>query len=108
MIYELRHYTIQPGQMAAFIDIMETIAIPFQVSQGMEVIGSFVSSEDPDCFVWLRRYRDEQHKLQLYDLVYGSETWQSEIRPRFDAMLIREKMRCELLHPTPRSLLPGD
>ena len=105
MLFELRYYYIQPGKREEFIRIMETVIIPFQLSQGMLVLGSFVDSEDPDCYVWLRRYRDETDKQEVYDKVYGSDYWKQEIRPSIADLMIREKTRVTMLKPTAASIL---
>lgn len=105
MLYELRHYYIHPGKMEAFIDIMESLVIPFQHSQGMFVIGSFIDTEDENCYVWLRRYLDEADKQAVYDRVYGSDYWKNEIRPKFADMIDRERNQVTLMTPTPSSLL---
>ena len=39
--YELRQYKVLPGQMAGWVKIMEEEIIPFQVSKGMVITGSF-------------------------------------------------------------------
>ena len=105
MLYELRFYYIQPGMMDEFLHEMESVIIPFQLSQGMLVLGSFLDSEDEDCYVWLRRYKDEKEKKLLYDRVYGSEYWKNEIHPKINHMLIREKTQVNMLKPTPASIL---
>ena len=35
MFYELRQYKIIDGEMEAFVELMETEIIPFQVGKGM-------------------------------------------------------------------------
>ncbi|WP_163834710.1 NIPSNAP family protein [Spartinivicinus ruber] len=105
MLYELRYYYIQPGMINDFIKIMETCIIPFQLSQGMLVIGSFIDTEDENCYIWLRRYKNKEEKQQLYDRVYGSDHWKNNIRPKIADMIIREKTRVNMLKPTPQSFL---
>ena len=105
MLYELRYYYIQAGRMKEFLEIMESLIIPFQMSQGMIVLGSFIDTEDEDCYIWLRRYKDEDDKQRLYDLVYGSDYWENDIRPKIADMLIREKTKVNMLKPTAGSIL---
>lgn len=99
MLYELRHYYIRPDRMVEFLHVMESLVIPFQLSQGMLVLGSFIDADDENCYVWLRRYKDEDEKKELYDRVYGSDYWKNEIRPKMAGMLIREKTRVNMLRP---------
>ncbi len=44
--YELRQYKVLPGQLAGWVKIMEEEIIPFQVSKGMVITGSFQGETD--------------------------------------------------------------
>ena len=39
MLFELRRYTVNPGQQAAWVRFMEEEIIPFQASKGMVILG---------------------------------------------------------------------
>ena len=54
MLFELRQYRILPGQRDTWVRFMEDVLIPFQVSKGMVIVGSFVAEEDDDLYVWIR------------------------------------------------------
>lgn len=105
MLFELRQYRILPGQRDTWVKFMEDVLIPFQVSKGMVIVGSFVAEEDDDLYVWIRRFDSEQEREQLYRAVYESDHWKSTIAPRISEMLDREKMVVTRLVPTPRSPL---
>lgn len=105
MLFELRQYRILPGQRDTWVKFMEDVLIPFQVSKGMVIVGSFVAEEDDDLYVWIRRFDSEQEREQLYKAVYESDHWKSAIAPRVSEMLDREKMVVTRLVPTPRSPL---
>jgi hypothetical protein len=45
MFFELRQYRAKPGQRANWVKFMEEVIIPFQVSKGMVILGSFVGQE---------------------------------------------------------------
>ena len=68
--YELRQYKVLPGQMAGWVKIMEEEIIPFQVSKGMVITGSFQGETDPSIYVWLRRFESEEQRVALYAAVY--------------------------------------
>ena len=53
--FELRTYKILPGKMNEWINFMEGSIIPFQVSKGMVIHGSFTVEEDNDTYIWIRR-----------------------------------------------------
>ena len=48
MFLELRQYRTLPGQRNNWVKYMEEIIIPFQVSKGMVIVGSFVGEEELD------------------------------------------------------------
>ena len=105
MLFELRQYRVYPGQRERWVKFMEEVIIPFQVSKGMVVVGSFVADEDPDAYVWIRRFENEQEREQLYKAVYESDHWKNEIAPRVSEMLDRPQMVITRLQPTPRSVI---
>jgi hypothetical protein len=105
MFFELRLYHSRPGQRARWVEYMEEVIIPFQISKGMVVVGSFVCQEDEDMYVWIRRFDSEAHREQLYQAVYQSERWQQEISPRVEELLDRQSIQVIRLEPTSRSVI---
>jgi len=105
MLFELRQYRILRGQRDTWVRFMEEVLIPFQVSKGMVVVGSFVAEEDPDLYIWIRRFESEQDRERLYKAVYESNHWKNAIAPRVSEMLDREKMVVTRMVPTPGSAL---
>lgn len=103
MLFELRQYTIEPGQRERFVQLMEEKIIPFQTLQGMVILGSFVAEEDDQTYVWIRRFRSEEEREQLYDAVYNSDYWRDEIAPSVGEMMNRETISVTRLNATPRS-----
>jgi hypothetical protein len=84
---------------------MEETIIPFQISRGMVVVGSFIAPEEPDLYVWMRRFENEEERERLYDAVYQSEFWKTKVKPLCDEMLEREQMRVTLLIATSKSVI---
>lgn len=103
MLFELRRYTIEPGQRERFVQLMEEKIIPYQTSKGMVILGSFVSEEDDQTYVWIRRFRSEEEREQLYDAVYNSDYWRDEVAPAVGSMMNRESIQVTRLNATPRS-----
>src|SRR5579884_2108464 len=101
--YELRQYKVQPGKMAEWLKVMEEEIIPFQVSKGMVVCGSFRGETDPSVYVWLRRFESEAQRVALYKAVYESEYWKNEIAPRVPNYLDRPNNVVTRMIPTLRS-----
>jgi len=102
--FELRQYRTKPGQRDNWVQYMEETVIPFQISKGMVVIGSFVGEEEDDLYVWIRRFEDEAHREHLYAAVYEDARWLNEISPRVGELLDREKIVVTRLAPTSRSV----
>ena len=103
--YELRQYTVRPGQMDTWLKIMEEEIIPFQVAKGMVISASFRGEEDDSVYVWIRRFQSEEQRQALYDAVYGTTEWTEGISPRLNDVLDREAMVVTRLTPTQMSIL---
>ena len=105
MLFELRQYRCHEGQRDNWVRYMEEVIIPFQVSQGMVINGSFVGEDQDDLYVWIRRFDSEEARVALYAAVYESDTWTKDIAPRIPEMLDREKIVVTRLQPTPKSVI---
>ncbi len=105
MLFELRQYRVRPGKRDDWVKVMEEQIIPFQSSKGMVIVGSFVAEEDPDLYVWLRRFQDEQERARLYEAVYQSDHWKNVIAPLTGELIDREQMVITRLLPTTMSVL---
>jgi hypothetical protein len=105
MLYELRQYHIKRGKMKEWVKLMESDIIPFQVSKGMVIAGSFTAVEDATLYVWIRRFKNEPHRTKLYDAVYKSDQWRKVISPKIDKLLDRSTIVVTKLVPTSTSVL---
>lgn len=105
MLFELRQYHIRPGKQAAWVELMENEIIPFQASQGMVILGSFLDEEDDSVYIWIRRFKDEEERKAQYDAVYNSDTWKNEIAPKIPDLMDREQIKVRRLHPTAKSAI---
>ena len=105
MFFELREYRTQPGERENWVKFMEEEIIPFQVSKGMVIIGSFVGQEEDDLYIWMRRFENEEQREKLYKAVYESDTWKNDIAPKIPAMMNREKIVVRRIEATPHSVV---
>ena len=105
MFFELREYRVKPGQREKWVQFMEEKIIPFQIAQGMVVVGSFIGQQEEDLYVWIRRFASEEERQALYTRVYESDYWKNEIAPLVGDMLDREKIRVTRLEATPKSVI---
>jgi hypothetical protein len=101
--YELRQYKVKPGKLTEWIKIMEEEIIPFQVSKGMVICGSFGGEEDETVYVWLRRFESEEQRKQLYAAVYETDYWKNKMGPRVPEYLDREQNVVTRIIPTSKS-----
>ncbi|MBU1168027.1 MAG: NIPSNAP family protein [Proteobacteria bacterium] len=105
MFFELRFYPVKPGRMDEWVDRMETVVIPFQVFKGMTFVASFVSLDNPDEYIWIRRFESEEQKEALYKAVYDSPEWKETIGLKNGEMIDREKIRVIRMAATPKSVI---
>ena len=105
MFFELRQYRTLPGKRAEWVKYMEEIIIPFQVSKGMVIVGSFVAQEEDDLYIWIRRFASEEERVVLYKAVYETDFWKNEIAPKVGEMLDRPRMVITRIEATPKSVL---
>jgi hypothetical protein len=105
MLFELRQYRAHPGQRDRLVEMMETEIIPFQVAKGMVIVGSFVGEEDPDLYVWIRRFDSEEQRITQYAAVYESDVWKNDFAVRIPEILNRESIQVTRLTPTATSVI---
>ena len=105
MFFELRRYQIKDGKRDQWVRFMEDEIIPFQISKGMVVCGSFIDQENPEVYVWIRRFENEAEKERLYKAVYESDHWKNDISPRVGEILDRETIQVTRLEATPKSVI---
>lgn len=74
MFFELRQYRIKDGQRDRWVKLMEETVIPFQISKGVVVIGSFIAQEEEDLYVWTRRVTSPPAPPSVYQLMLRSKT----------------------------------
>ncbi len=104
MFFELRIYPMQPGKGPEFAKYMDEEIIPYQLSKGMVILGSFLNDSE-DRYVWLRRFEDEAEKDALYDAVYNNEYWRKEVSPKLPGLMDGARMEVTILKATPRSFI---
>jgi hypothetical protein len=96
---------MKEGQKENWVKLMEEKIIPFQIAQGMVVIGSFVGEQEKDLYVWIRRFESEEQREELYEKVYQSDYWKNEIAPLVPDMMDRSKIVVTRLEATPKSVI---
>jgi hypothetical protein len=105
VFFELRQYRTFPGKREAWVKFMEEVIIPFQVSKGMVIVGSFVGQEEDDLYIWIRRFESEEQRATLYKAVYETDYWKNEVAPQVSEMLDRPRMVITRIEATPKSVI---
>ena len=106
MFFELRTYRTKPGMLDQWAKVMDEKIIPFQISKGMVVVGSFIGEDEEDLYVWIRRFESDEQKEQLYRAVYEDSVWKKDLKPLADEMLDRKKgIDVKKILATPKSVV---
>jgi hypothetical protein len=105
MLFELRQYRTKPGQRERWAKFMDEVIIPYQISEGMVIVASYVGEAEEDLYVWIRRFDNESERERLYKEVYENDYWKNEISPQVGDMIDRSKTVVSRLNPTPRSVI---
>ena len=103
--FELREYRTKPGQRENWVRFMEEEVIPYQISKGMVVVGSFVGEQEDDLYIWIRRFDSEEQRQELYEAVYQSDYWVEVLSPQVPEMMDRERIVVRRIEPTDKSVL---
>ncbi len=98
--YELRQYKIKPGKMDAWLKIMEGEIIPFQVSKGMVITGSYRGETDDSVYVWTRRFESEEQRDALYKAVYETDYWKNVVSPQVGELIDRSAINVQRIVAT--------
>ena len=105
MFFELRQYHLFPGKRDEYVEWMENIIIPGQMAMGVVIIGSFVSPEDEDLYVWIRRF-DSDAQLEAFNAAYyTTDEWTNELLPKAQEMNDFSRMIVIRLEATPTSVI---
>ena len=107
MFFELRKYYIQTGQKDTWINYMEKVIMPFQISKGMVITGTFTGKNEKgeELYIWLRRFNNQEEKNKLYEDVYESEKWKNEIFPPIPKLIDRDRTVVTIIEPTKTSVI---
>jgi quinol monooxygenase YgiN len=76
-IFELRDYTLRPGQREALIDLFEREFIESQEAVGAHILGTFRDLDAPDHFVWIRSFADMAARLGALSAFYDGPVWRA-------------------------------
>ncbi len=105
-VFELRQYTLHPGQRDVLIHLFERAFIDTQEAVGMRVLGSFRDLDDPDRFVWFRSFPDMVQRKEALTRFYGGPVWKAH-RDEANATMIDSDNALLLRLADPRFPFPS-
>lgn len=105
MLYELRQYWAQPGRRDELVDLMESRILPMQIAGGVDLVASFVADDDPEGYVWIRRWESDEQRTRISDGIYSSAEWTDDLRPAVRALMDPDRTVVSMLRPTQMSPL---
>lgn len=74
-VFELRRYTLRPGQRETLIALFDREFVETQEAVGMSVVGQFRDLNQPDHFVWFRGFSDMEARREALTAFYTGPTW---------------------------------
>jgi hypothetical protein len=96
-IFELRDYTLHPGQRDVLVALFEREFVESQEVLGARIVGTFRNLDAPDHFVWIRSFADMAARRAALTAFYGGPVWR-EHRAAANATMI-DSDNVHLLHP---------
>lgn len=90
--FEIRQYKIRPGKMSAWLELMQTEVMPFQISKGVVLCGSYQAEDDDTAYFWIRRFESEAERERIYEAIYQSDEWLNDFAPRIEKVMDRSGM----------------
>lgn len=76
-VFELRQYTLHPGQRDVLIELFDREFVESQEATGMWLVGQFRDLDRPDHFVWVRGFRDMTSRKAALAAFYGGPVWRA-------------------------------
>jgi NIPSNAP len=97
-------YTIHEGKREEFVKLFDEVLLPAQRQIGLEVLGQFISIDDQQTFLWLRRFDSQEERWRRWDEFYGSDLWRNRLGPRANP-LMKDSSNVIAVEPTPGSAI---
>lgn len=69
------------------------------------VVGSWVGPQDPDAFVWIRRFDDEADRERFAEAAHRTDEWRTNWLPRIREFIDLDANVITLLNPTAKSVV---
>jgi NIPSNAP protein len=87
VIIEMRTYRTKPGLRNEFLQIFRARSVPAHLEIGMQILGPFLSLDDPDTFFFMRGFPDLASREAMKAQFYDGELWLRELKDTLLPML---------------------
>ena len=104
-VFELRQYTLRPGQRERLVALFEREFVESQEALGIGLPGQFRDLDDPDRFVWLRSFPDMATRAAALAAFYDGPVWRTHREAANATMLDSDDVL--LMRPTQAFALEG-
>jgi NIPSNAP len=98
-LVEFRSYALVPGGTTDFIEHFEAHFLASQEDMGMDILGQFRIIDEPDRFVWVRRFLEPLTRAASLQAFYTSPVWK-QFGPRANELMV-DVSDVHLLAPHP-------
>ena len=96
-VFELRQYTLKPGQRDVLIELFDREFVETQEAVGVRVCGQFRDEDHPERFVWIRAFADMKTRERGLTSFYSGPAWKAHGRQAAATMIDSDNVL--LLHP---------
>lgn len=76
-VFELRQYTLRPGQRERLVELFEREFVEPQEALGIGLPGQFRDLDDPNRFVWLRSFAGMASRAAALAAFYDGPVWRA-------------------------------
>jgi hypothetical protein len=111
-VFELRQYTLHPGQRDILVAVFDDNFVEGQEAAGIRIIGQYRDLGHPDRFVWLRSFPDMETRATSLTKLYTGPIWKAHGRVAAgtmvdaDNVLLLKPLRPETVFPASTVELP--
>jgi hypothetical protein len=111
-VFELRQYTLHPGQRDILVDVFDDHFVEGQEADAIRIIGQYRDLGDPDRLVWLRSFPDMEARKVALTIFYSGPIWKAHGRVAAgtmvdsDNVLLLRPLRSDTVFPPSTLKLP--